>query len=150
MKRSSAEALKRRRGIRFNASSLHRFNGFALYEVLIGLAIFVIGVFALGHAVENCLNASTISAEDERIRQVLSNRMAEIQATPGIPDASKEFKIDTGYGIVQLVKKTALAKLKQDDGTELDRINVVTLTAKWIRGGVEQSRQIEFYVFRVG
>src|ERR1700676_4560682 len=91
---------------------------FAVYEGVIGLAIFVIGVFALGHAVENCLNASTISAEDERIRQVLSNRMAEIQATPGIPDASKEFKIDTGYGVVQLVQKTVRGNLKKDDATK--------------------------------
>ena len=37
--------------------------GFALYEVLMGLALFAIGVLALGRAVENCLNASTLNAE---------------------------------------------------------------------------------------
>ena len=63
--------------------------GFALYEVLIGVLVFSIGVIALGRAVENCLNASTLSAEEERVRQILSNRMAEIQTTPGIPDATK-------------------------------------------------------------
>ncbi len=31
---------------------------FALYEVLLGLAIFVIGVLMLGRSVRNCLNAS--------------------------------------------------------------------------------------------
>jgi hypothetical protein len=76
--------------------------------------------------------------------------MAEIQTTPGIPDAAKESKIDTGYGVIQLLQKTEQAKLKEEDGTQLDRINVVTLTAKWTRGGVEQSRKIEFYVYRVG
>ncbi|HJX24741.1 MAG TPA: hypothetical protein VJ252_01185, partial [Chthoniobacterales bacterium] len=58
---------------------------FALYEVLIGLTIFALGVLALGRAVENCLNASALSAEEDRVRQVLANRMAEIQATPGFP-----------------------------------------------------------------
>lgn len=123
---------------------------FALYEVLIGLTVFVVGVVALGYAVQNCLNASTLSAEEDRVRQILSNRMAEIQATPGFPDASKELKIETGYGVVQLIQKSKPAELKEQDGTELSRINLVTLTAKWMRGGIEQSRLIEFYVYRTG
>jgi Tfp pilus assembly protein PilV len=133
-----------------HSSTPMRANGFALYEVLIGVLIFSIGVIALGRAVENCMNASTLSAEEERVRQILSNRMAEIQTTPGIPDAKKESKVDTGYGVIQLIQKTEPAKLKEEDGTQLDRINVVTLTAKWTRGGAEQSRKIEFYVYRAG
>jgi hypothetical protein len=121
---------------------------FALYEVLIGLTIFALGVLALGRAVENCLNASVLSAEEDRVRQVLSNRMAEIQATPGFPDAAKELKVDTGYGVVRLVQKSGPADLKEADGTQLDRINFVTLNASWTRNGIDQSRQIEFYVYR--
>lgn len=125
--------------------------GFALYEVLIGLTIFVIGIVTLGYAIENCLNASSLNADEDRVRQVLANRMAEIQATPGIPDPAKELKVDTGHGVVVLTQKTVPAQLeKEDDGTELTRINAVTLTAKWTRGGTEQSRQIEFYVYRAG
>ena len=127
-----------------------RASGFALYEVLIGVMIFSIGVIALGRAVQNCLNASTLSAEEERVRQILSNRMAEIQTTPGIPDATKELKVDTGYGVIQLLQKTVPANLKEENGVQLDKINAVTLTAKWTQGGVEQSRQIEFYVYRGG
>src|SRR4051794_3075235 len=80
--------------------------GFALYEVLIGVAIFAIGVFALGRSVENCITATGLAAEDSRIRQILANRMAEIQASPGVPDAAKESKLDTGYGVVKLIQKT--------------------------------------------
>src|SRR4029077_18854074 len=65
--------------------------GFALYEVLLGVTIFVIGVLALGRSVQNCLNASALSAEEDRVRQILANRMAEIQATPGPPDSAKQF-----------------------------------------------------------
>ena len=64
---------------------------FALYEVLLGVAIFSLGVIALGRAVENCLNASTISAEENVVRQILSDRMAQVQAASAIPDAEKEF-----------------------------------------------------------
>jgi hypothetical protein len=123
--------------------------GFALYEVLNGLAIFVLGVLALGRAVQNCLNASMLNAEEERVRQILSNRMAEIQTAPGLPDAANESKIDTGYGRVTLLQKSAPAGMKESD-VELSGINLITLTAQWTRGGVKQSRQLQFYVYRAG
>ena len=125
-------------------------NAFALYEVLLGVSIFVIGVLALGRAAQNCLNASTLSAEEDRIRQVLSNRMAEIQATPGVPDSAKELKVNTGYGVVNVVQKTAPAGLKEPEGAELNGVNLVTLTAKWVHAGNPQSKSIEFYVYRTG
>ena len=124
--------------------------GFALYEVIIGVAIFAVGVLALGRAVENCLNASTLNAEEERVRQILSNRMAELQATPGFPDAAKEFKINTGYGVVKLIQKSTPADLTEVDGGKLGGINLVVLTAQWTQSGVSQSRHIAFYVYRPG
>src|ERR1700738_542237 len=74
--------------------------GFALYEVLSGVAIFTAGILSLGWSIQNCLNASALGAEDDRVRQILSDRMAEIQATPGFPDTKKEIKVATGYGEV--------------------------------------------------
>jgi hypothetical protein len=114
------------------------------------VAIFAIGVLALGRAVENCMNASALNAEEERVRQILSNRMAEVQTAPGFPDASKEFKIDTGYGIVKLIQKSAPAGLEEENGAKLTGINLVTLTVQWMRAGVSQSKQVQFYVYRPG
>ena len=131
-------------------SARHGRRGFALYEVLIGLTIFVIGVLALGRSVQNCLTASTLTAEDSRIRLILANRMAEIQATPGVPDSAKESKVDTGYGTVKLIQKTTPAQLTEENGVELTGVNLVTLKAEWNRGGVTQSESIQFYVYRAG
>ncbi|MGH8163925.1 MAG: type IV pilus modification PilV family protein [Rhodanobacteraceae bacterium] len=127
-----------------------RILGFALYEVLLGLTIFVVGVLALGRAVENCINASALSEEDNRVRQLLSNRMAELQATPQRPDSSKEDKIQTGYGMVRLIQKARAAELKNDDDTIVPGITRVTLTAEWSHGGVKQNKQLMFYVYRAG
>jgi hypothetical protein len=140
---------KRQPTRRTACSRIARRRAFALYEVLIGVAIFVIGVLALGRAVQNCLNASTLNAEEERVRQILSNRMAEIQAAPGFPDSAKESKIDTGYGVVKLIQKVAPAGLKENN-VQLTGIDLVTLTAQWTRGGIAQSRELQFYVYRVG
>ena len=124
--------------------------GFALYEVLLGLTIFVVGILALGRAVENCLNASELSEEENRVRLLLSNRMAEVQATPQIPDASKEDKIDTGYGIVRLIQSSAPKELQNADDTVVGGITEVTLTAEWTRAGTRQNKQLVFYVYRAG
>lgn len=123
---------------------------FALYEVLLGLAIFALGVLALGWSVQNCLNASALSSEEDRVRLILANRMAEVQATPGFPDTKKETKIATGYGEVLLVQNSVPAGLKGENNTELTGINLVTLRADWKRSGVVHSRKIEFYVYRQG
>jgi Tfp pilus assembly protein PilV len=128
----------------------HERAGFALYEVLVGVAIFTAGILSLGYSVQNCLNASSLGAEDTRVRQLLADRMAEIQATPGLPDAKKETKVATGYGDVMLVQKSVPAPLKADQNTELNGINLVTLSAEWKRRGGAQSRKIQFYVYRPG
>jgi Tfp pilus assembly protein PilV len=121
---------------------------FALYEVLLGVMIFAVGVIALGRAVENCLSASTISAEESAVRQILSDRMAVIQAAPGVPDPEKEFKINSNYGMVRLIQKSGPAGLAEEDHTLLSGIILVTLTAQWQHAGVPQSKRIQFYVYR--
>src|ERR1044071_1254517 len=88
-------ATRLRRGLRSRYA-------FALYEVLLGVAIFALGVIALGRAVENCINASTISSEENVVRQLLADRMAQVQAASAVPDPEKEFKINTSYGRVTL------------------------------------------------
>jgi Tfp pilus assembly protein PilV len=125
------------------------FKGFALAEVMLGVLIFSIWIIALGRTVSNCVNASALSADDARVREILANRMVEIETTPGQPDKSKEFKIDTGFGIVKLVQKAAPQEMKEKDGTGLTGIIRVTLTANWTRGGADQSKQIAFYVYRL-
>ena len=124
--------------------------GFALYEVLLGLTIFVVGVLALGRAVENCLNASALSEEDNRVRQLLANRMAELQASPGQPDAAKELNVDTGYGVVKVIQKSVPEQMVDKDNTIITGINRVTLRAQWSRQGTTQNKQLVFYVYRAG
>ena len=125
-------------------------SAFALYEVLIGVTIFVVGVFALGRSVENCMNATTLSAQEDRVRQILSNQMAEIQATPGQPDQQRDVTVETGYGPVKVVQKSVPAGLEDEKNIAIGGINRVSLTAEWSRRGVAHTRRLEFYVYRSG
>src|SRR5947208_13897290 len=88
-----------------SAKLARRRTAFALYEVLIGLFIFAVGIIALGRAVNNCMNASALSADDARVREILANRMVEIETTPGQPDKAKESKVNSGFGIMTRVQK---------------------------------------------
>ena len=124
--------------------------GFALYEVLLGLTIFVVGVLALGRAVENCLNANALSEEENRVRLLLANRMAELQASPGRPDATKEVNVAPGFGVVKLIQHTVPEELLEKDTPIIDGISRVTLTAQWSRDGTKQNKQLVFYVYRAG
>ena len=148
--RSRRSEIRDQQAISVNRPYLKSATAFALYEVLMGVAIFAFGVLALGRAVQNCLNASTLNAEEERVRLILSNRMAEVQTTPGLPDAAKEFNVDTGYGKVKLIQTSTDAGLVDDNGAQISSIHRVTLTAKWTRAGSDQSQRIEFYVYRSG
>lgn len=123
---------------------------FALYEVLLGLAVFTIGVLVLGRAVENCLNASALSSEEDRVRRILSNRMSELQASPGLPDTNKETKIDSGYGEMTLIQRSGPAGLKDEKGLEMNGIIHVSLNVQWVRGRNTQSKKLDFYVYRNG
>lgn len=123
---------------------------FALYEVLLGVAIFSIGVLMLGRSIRNCLNATALSADQDRMRQILANRMAEIQATPGFPDKTKETTINTGHGEMKLIQRCDPANLKDERDLEMGGIFLVNLKVEWDRGGQKQSKKIEFYVYRVG
>src|SRR5262249_5217887 len=105
---------------------------------------------ALGRSVQNCLNANLLSEEDNRVRQILANRMAEIQSSPVHPDASKEEKVDTGYGTIRLVQKSVPEELQEPDNTIITGITRVTLSAIWSRNGIEQNKQLVFYVYRAG
>jgi Tfp pilus assembly protein PilV len=132
-----------------SAKVARRRTAFALYEVLIGLFIFAVGIIALGRAVNNCMNASAVSADDARVREILANRMVEIETTPGQPDKARESKVNSGFGIVKLVQKAVPQGMKEEDGTELTGIVRVTLIANWSRGGTDQSKAIAFYVYRL-
>jgi Tfp pilus assembly protein PilV len=123
---------------------------FALYEVLLGVAIFIIGVLVLGRSVENCLNATTLTAEGDRTRQILANRMAEIQTSPVLPDTQKRTQIDTGHGEVTLIQTSEPADLEDEKGLKMNGIIHVTLKVEWTRGRNAQSKTLEFYVNRNG
>lgn len=127
--------------------SRRRMRGFVLLESMIAVAIFAIGVIALGRCVENAMYATQLKDEDARIRRLLQNRMAEIEvgAVPMTDKASEEMK--GMFKGVTLKTTRVPEKRKNELDQEIIGIFRVNLSAVWIADKQEQSRELTFYVY---
>ena len=122
-------------------------HAFVLLEAMIAVAMFSIGVLALGKCVENCIVAEMIKVEDERARRFLSNRMAEIEmGSVVMRDKESEELKGEFEGMTLRTTRVALKK-KNEDGKELFGIFAITLELDWKNKGQPRSRDLQFYVY---
>jgi len=117
---------------------------------MIGVAVFAIGVLALGACVNNCLISERANVEDQRARLALENRMREIEsgATP-ITDSKAEALEGMFTGITMKEKRTNL-DAKNEKNQRLTGLMRIDLEADWKAGGRGESKEIFFYVVRPG
>ena len=120
--------------------------GVVLLEAMIAVAIFSIGVLALGRCVEQCITAEMIKEEDERARRFLASRMAEIeQGSVVVTDKATEELKGEFEGMSVRTTRVPLKK-KNEDNKELFGLFSITLELVWKNKGQEQSRELNFYV----
>jgi len=123
-----------------------RTRGFLLVDVMLGVAIFSMGIVALGMAVNNCLDGQAALREAARARQILENRMSEILAhATAVEPELKQALEGEGAGIT--LEQTAVP-LEADDenGNEVVGLQVVTLSAVWESAGEPQRTDVTFYM----
>jgi type II secretion system protein I len=119
--------------------------GFVLLEVLLAVAIFAIGVITLGRCVSNCIAAEQLKAESDRARQVLENRVAEIQsgAVPLTKEITEHLKAPfAGWTLRQ---KAIPLDRKNELGQPFQGLFTVTLDLTWPSHGRTNSRTVTFY-----
>ena len=122
---------------------------FILIEVLIGVMIFAVGVLALGKCVNNCLAAQIATAEDQRARLALENRMAEIEAGEvKVEGSPKKEKLAGMFDGMEILQKKTPTKLKNENDKLLDNLYVIDLEVSWMSGNEPQSKSLSFYVLQ--
>ena len=122
-------------------------SGFVLLEALLAVAIFALGVLALGRCVSNCVAAEHAIMEDAQVRRLLVNRIAEIEAGVVAPtDAKTEELAGPLRGLTLTQSSVALAK-KNETGQDLVGLLAVTLTASWRSDGENHVREQTFYAY---
>lgn len=127
----------------------HRRGGFLLLEIILAVAIFTVGVLSLGRCLNNCLVAQQIRGQEERARAALENRMAEIQASPTLPDELRRTKLGGMYTGVTLVERRRALDVKNENDAILTDLHEITLTAEWnAPDGRLLSRSLTFDLLR--
>lgn len=127
---------------------IRRRAAFVLLEVMLGVAIFSIGVIALGRCFNNCLNAEMVRAEDQRARLALQNRMAEIESGSVLIDEPKTEPLEGQFTGITLQQSRTALKLKNENGQDLPGLYEVKLAASWTSDRQPQAKELSFYVLR--
>ena len=119
-----------------------------LFEAMLAVVIFALGVLTLGKCVENCLRAEKFRREEGHARRLLANRMTEIlsNASP-LSDKSSE-KWDKGpWAGMELTTIRTPLELKNEKEQELFGLYQVTLELKWKSGGDVVTKDLIFYIY---
>jgi len=121
-----------------------------LLEIMLATVIFTLGVVALGASLSECVKAQHLRDETERARQLLQNRMAEIQANPAMPDDSSRHEMKGTFAGITMIEKRKAIEFKNEEGVIMSGLNQVTLTAEWQSEGDTVRRTVTFYLLRGG
>ena len=122
-------------------------HGVVLLEAMIAVAVFSIGVLALGRCVENCIVAERIKVEDEHARRFLLNRMSEIEQGAIVMQDKATEELKGAFAGMSLRTTRVPLKKKNENKQELFGLFIVTLELSWKSGGQELSRDLTFYVY---
>ena len=120
---------------------------FWLLEAMLAVAIFALGVLALGGAVHNCLIAQHMAQDDVRARLALGNRAAEIEAgSVKLADSTVE-DLKGAFEGMKLKQTRVPLKRKNEKDQEITGIYAVTLEVSWKADGQDLTRELDFYVY---
>ena len=123
--------------------------GFLLLEIVLATMIFVVGVLALGRAMNNCLNAQEFRVKEDVVRSALENRMAEVQASPALPDENRRTELAGMFAGITLIERRQTLEVKNEDNVTLPNLHEMTLTAEWAGPhGRKQARTVVFTLLR--
>ncbi len=127
---------------------MKRHAAFVLLEVMLGLAIFSIGVIVLGRSVSNCITAENARAEDQRARLALENRMGEIETGSVTLSDAQTQKLTGEFDGMTLTETQTALELKNENNQDLPGLYNIDLKVSWTSGQQPQLKELSFYVLR--
>lgn len=123
-------------------------SGFMLFEAMLAVVIFALGVLSLGRCVENCIRAEKFRREESLARRLLANRMTEIfaGAVPLTDKASEKWDKGPWEGMELSTIREPL-QFKNEKEQELFGLYQVTLLLKWKSGTESIKRELSFMIY---
>jgi hypothetical protein len=122
--------------------------GFVLLECMLAVAIFAMGILALGRCVENCLKAEKFRRDEGLAQLALTNywRQIEAGAVPLTDKSVGEALKGAWEGMKMSMYREPLA-LKNEQEQELFGLYQVKLQLSWLSGGEEVVRELQFIYY---
>lgn len=119
---------------------------FVLFEVVLAVAIFALGILAIAKSANGCFDAQIAVAQTQRARLALENRMAQVLAGEAKVGDEREEGLKGIFEGIRMRQKREPANLVNEDREKLDGLSEITLTASWGEGASAQSYRIVFYM----
>ena len=123
-------------------------SGFLLFEAMLAVIVFALGVLTLGRCVENCIRADKFRREEAQARRLLANRMTEIfaGAVPLTDKASEKWDKGPWEGMELSTIRVPL-EFKNEKEQELFGLYQVTLLLKWKSGIDIITKELTFTIY---
>lgn len=122
--------------------------GFLLMEVLVGVAIFAIGVIVLGKCISQCIQAEMLRMEERDVRNALEATMAQVLSTQILPENNKEIEIEDSEPEITILQTRKPLPFKDEQNVPVRGLFEVNLTARWEARGETQEQSVRFYISR--
>ena len=121
---------------------------FVLLESMLAVAIFAIGVLALGRCMENLIKSETFRREEGLAQRALANYWVQIEtgAIPLATDKSSEELKGAWAGMVMKMSREPL-KLYNEKEQEIFGLYKVTLSLDWKSAGETITRELSFMIY---
>ena len=119
-----------------------------LFEAMLAVVIFALGVLTLGRCVENCIREEKYRREEAIARRLLANRMTEIfaGAIPLTDKASEKWDKGPWEGMELSTLREPL-EFKNEKEQELFGLYQVTLLLKWKSGADLITKELSFTIY---
>ncbi len=124
---------------------MKRDGGFVLLEIMIAVAIFSIGVIALGQCVDNCIRAEIARNDDQKARLALENRVAELRAGAVEIGQGGGEELKGKFTGVTISQARVPLERKNEKNEPLLGLYENKVTASWTSDGEPQSKSVVFY-----
>ena len=125
-----------------------RQKGFLLLESMLAVAVFALGILALGRCVENCLRAEKFRREEALAQRALANFFVQIEngAIP-LTDQAVAQELQGAWAGMKMSMYREPLTLKNEKDQELFGLYQVKLQLAWVSGGETIMREMQFIIY---